>query len=97
VGTHALRVARQGRELRRRLRRGSRLLGLNDLGDEVGAGAVGPIGGRTAVPYLDWATPTLLNTISVQMQNLLAGKTSLSGAINAVKADDADFRKTLTK
>jgi raffinose/stachyose/melibiose transport system substrate-binding protein len=52
---------------------------------------------NSSVPYLDWATPTLLNTISVQMQNLMAGKASVSGAINAVKADDAAFRKTLTK
>jgi raffinose/stachyose/melibiose transport system substrate-binding protein len=52
---------------------------------------------NSSVPYLDWATPTLLNTISVQMQNLMAGKASVNGAINAVKADDAAFRKTLTK
>ena len=52
---------------------------------------------NSSVPYLDWATPTLLNTLSVQMQELLAGKTSMSQAIAAVKADDVKYRSTLGK
>jgi raffinose/stachyose/melibiose transport system substrate-binding protein len=52
---------------------------------------------NSSVPYLDWATPTLLTTLTVQMQELLGGKTSLSQAIAAVNADDMHFRATLSK
>jgi raffinose/stachyose/melibiose transport system substrate-binding protein len=52
---------------------------------------------NTSVPYLDWATPTLLNTISVQMSEMLGGKTSVSDAIAAVQADDTSFRAQSSK
>ena len=52
---------------------------------------------NSAVPYLDWATPTLFNTITVQMSEMLGGKTSVSAAIGAVQADDAKFRAQATK
>ena len=52
---------------------------------------------NTSVPYLDWATPTLLTTLSVQMQELLASKTSVSSAIAAIAADDATYRAKLDK
>jgi raffinose/stachyose/melibiose transport system substrate-binding protein len=51
----------------------------------------------SSVPYLDWATPTLLNKISVQMSEMLGGKTSVSSAISAVQADDTKFRAQLGK
>jgi raffinose/stachyose/melibiose transport system substrate-binding protein len=51
----------------------------------------------SSVPYLDWSTPTLLNTIEVQMQEMLGGKTSVSSAISAVQADDASFRAQQSK
>jgi raffinose/stachyose/melibiose transport system substrate-binding protein len=51
----------------------------------------------SSVPYLDWTTPTLLTTIEVQMQNMFAGKTSVSGVVAATKADDQKFKKTLAK
>ncbi len=49
-----------------------------------------------SVPYLDWATPTLLQTIEVKMQDLFAGKTDVSGVVSAAQADDEKFRKTLS-
>ena len=52
---------------------------------------------NSGVPYLDWATPTLFNTITVQMSEVLGGKTSVSAAISAVQADDAKFRAQATK
>jgi raffinose/stachyose/melibiose transport system substrate-binding protein len=52
---------------------------------------------NSGVPYLDWATPTLFNTITVQMSEMLGGKTSVSAAIAAVQADDAKFRAQATK
>jgi raffinose/stachyose/melibiose transport system substrate-binding protein len=52
---------------------------------------------NSSVPYLDWATPTLFNTITVQMSEMLGGKTSVSGAIGAVQADDTKFRAQATK
>jgi raffinose/stachyose/melibiose transport system substrate-binding protein len=52
---------------------------------------------NSSVPYLDWATPTLLNTLSVQMQNLLAGKTTVNNVVGALQANYAGFRATLTK
>jgi len=52
---------------------------------------------NSSVPYLDWATPTLFNTITVQMSEMLGGKTSVSAAIGAVQADDAKFRAQATK
>lgn len=52
---------------------------------------------NSGVPYLDWATPTLFNTITVQMSEMLGGKTSVSAAIGAVQADDAKFRAQASK
>jgi raffinose/stachyose/melibiose transport system substrate-binding protein len=52
---------------------------------------------NSGVPYLDWSTPTLFNTITVEMSELLGGKTSVSGAISAVQADDSSFRAQLAK
>ncbi len=52
---------------------------------------------NSSVPYLDWATPTLLNILSIQMQNLLAGKTTVSQVIGALQANYAGFRATLAK
>lgn len=51
----------------------------------------------SSVPYLDWATPTLYNTLTVQMSEMLGGKTSTSAAISAVQADDKSFRAKRTK
>jgi raffinose/stachyose/melibiose transport system substrate-binding protein len=52
---------------------------------------------NSSVPYLDWATPTLFTTITVEMSEMLGGKTSVSAAIGAVQADDAKFRAQATK
>jgi raffinose/stachyose/melibiose transport system substrate-binding protein len=52
---------------------------------------------NSSVPYLDWATPTLFNTITVQMSEVLGDKTSVSAAIGAVQADDTKFRAQATK
>ena len=52
---------------------------------------------NSGVPYLDWATPTLFNTITVQMSEMLGGKTSVSAAIGAVQADDAKFTAQASK
>lgn len=52
---------------------------------------------NTSVPYLDWATPTLFNTLMVQMSEVLGGKTSVASAIGAVQSDDTAFRSTLGK
>jgi raffinose/stachyose/melibiose transport system substrate-binding protein len=49
----------------------------------------------TAVPYLDWSTPTLLTTIDTSMQSLLAGKTTASTVVAAADKDDSAFLKTL--
>jgi raffinose/stachyose/melibiose transport system substrate-binding protein len=47
---------------------------------------------NSSVPYLDWATPSLFNTITVQMSEMFGGKTSVNAAISAVQADDSSFR-----
>jgi raffinose/stachyose/melibiose transport system substrate-binding protein len=52
---------------------------------------------NSSVPYLDWATPTLFTTITVQMSEMLGGKTSVGAAVSAVQADDAKFRAQATK
>ncbi|HZC71239.1 MAG TPA: extracellular solute-binding protein [Jatrophihabitans sp.] len=54
-------------------------------------------GHDSSVPYLDWATPSLLTTIEVQLQDLFAGKTGVSDVVSAAKADDTKFRQTLAK
>jgi raffinose/stachyose/melibiose transport system substrate-binding protein len=50
-----------------------------------------------SVPYLDWATPTLLGTIQTNMQDLLAGKTSPADVVKAARADDSAFQAKLAK
>jgi len=52
---------------------------------------------NSSVPYLDWATPTLFNTITVQMSEVLGGKTSVSAVVSAVQADDTKFRSKASK
>lgn len=51
----------------------------------------------TSVPYLDWSTPTLLDTINRGMQDMLAGKSSPSAVVSAADKNDADFVKTLAR
>ena len=63
--------------------------------DVTNAGAVSAH--DTSVPYLDWATATLLNTVTVKMQNLLAGKTNVAAVVAAAKADDDKFKNTTLK
>ncbi|MFI8791454.1 ABC transporter substrate-binding protein [Streptomyces sp. NPDC055105] len=48
----------------------------------------------SAVPYLDWATPTLLNTMTTHMTDLLAGKASAADVVKATQDDYAQFQKT---
>ena len=43
------------------------------------------------VPYLDWATPTMYDTITAAIQELLAGKTSASGFAGKVNSDYSKF------
>jgi raffinose/stachyose/melibiose transport system substrate-binding protein len=50
-----------------------------------------------SVPYLDWATPTLLTTIQTQVQDLLANKTSADGVVSKAQADYDKFQKSLAK
>ncbi|MFE2037425.1 ABC transporter substrate-binding protein [Streptomyces scopuliridis] len=51
----------------------------------------------TAVPYLDWATPTLLDTINTDMQNMLAGKSTPKSVVSAADENAAAFMKTLAR
>ncbi|GAA2374284.1 extracellular solute-binding protein [Streptomyces cuspidosporus] len=51
----------------------------------------------TSVPYLDWTTPTLLNTINTTMQSLLAGKSTEKAVVTAADQDVTAFAKTLGK
>jgi raffinose/stachyose/melibiose transport system substrate-binding protein len=51
----------------------------------------------TSVPYLDWTTPGLLNTIEINTQDLMAGKISTAGVVKAAQADDSAFKATLGK
>ncbi len=43
------------------------------------------------VPYLDWATPTMGDTIGATLQDLLAGKASPEQAMAALEKDYSDF------
>ncbi|WP_030743833.1 ABC transporter substrate-binding protein [Streptomyces sp. NRRL F-5135] len=49
----------------------------------------------TAVPYLDWATPTLFDTINTTMQSMLAGRSAPDAVVGAVDENVAAFRKSL--
>jgi len=51
----------------------------------------------SSVPYLDWATPSLLTTIQTKSQDLMAGKASVTDVIKAAQADDAAFQAKLAK
>ncbi|WP_327290221.1 ABC transporter substrate-binding protein [Streptomyces sp. NBC_01198] len=51
----------------------------------------------TSVPYVDWSTPTLLNTINTTMQDMLAGKTTPAAVVSAAEQNDAAFVKTLAR
>ncbi len=50
-----------------------------------------------SVPYLDWATPTLLSTIQTKAQDMLAGKAQPDVVVQAAQADYDKFQKTLGK
>ena len=43
------------------------------------------------VPYLDWATPTMGDTLGATLQNLLAGKASPQQAMEALQKDYGEF------
>ena len=45
------------------------------------------------VPYLDWATPTMYDTITAAIQELLAGKTTPQAFVDKVHADYSKFHK----
>ena len=45
--------------------------------------------------FEDWASPTMLQTVSSQMQQLLAGKTTPAAAATALQKDWDKFHKTL--
>jgi raffinose/stachyose/melibiose transport system substrate-binding protein len=45
------------------------------------------------VPYLDWATPTMYNTITASIQKLLAGKSDASKFVGEVQSDYGKFHK----
>ena len=51
----------------------------------------------SSVPYLDWATPSLLTTIQTKSQDLMAGKASVTDVVKAAQADDAAFQAKLAK
>ncbi|MFF4258683.1 ABC transporter substrate-binding protein [Streptomyces sp. NPDC001663] len=51
----------------------------------------------TSVPYLDWATPTLYNTINTTMQSMLAGKSTQKAVVTAADRDATAYAKTLGK
>lgn len=46
------------------------------------------------VPYVDWATPTLYNTLNAQLQNLLGNKTTAQKVASSV---DGDYQKFVGK
>jgi raffinose/stachyose/melibiose transport system substrate-binding protein len=46
------------------------------------------------VPYLDWATPTMYDTITAAIQELMAGKTSPSSFVKKVQSDYKSFHKS---
>ncbi|MER7204085.1 hypothetical protein CG723_23950 [Streptomyces sp. CB01635] len=47
----------------------------------------------TAVPYMDWSTPTMVNTMVQHMQDLFADKTSVPAVVAAVQDDYTKFRQ----
>jgi len=55
-----------------------------------------PVGLRL-VPYFDWASPTMLDTMGAQTQLLLAGKITPDQLVEACQKDYDAFRKTQGK
>ncbi|MGX1675452.1 ABC transporter substrate-binding protein [Streptomyces sp. NPDC055400] len=51
----------------------------------------------TAVPYLDWATPTLFNTLNTTMQSMLAGKSTPDAVVGAAAKNVAAFQQSLAR
>ena len=49
--------------------------------------------GGTALPYLDWSTPTLYNTIESSMENLIGGKITPTAFAAALQADYGSFSR----
>jgi raffinose/stachyose/melibiose transport system substrate-binding protein len=45
------------------------------------------------VPYLDWATPTMYDTITASIQKLIAGKSTPASFVSEVQSDYAKFHK----
>ena len=43
------------------------------------------------VPYLDWATPTMGDTLGATLQDLLAKKVTPQQALEALQKDYGDF------
>ena len=43
------------------------------------------------VPYLDWATPTMSDTIGQALQSFMGGQLDVAGLLSALEADYADF------
>jgi raffinose/stachyose/melibiose transport system substrate-binding protein len=46
------------------------------------------------VPYLDWATPTMYDTSTAAIQELMAGKTSPSSFAKTIQSDYSKFHKS---
>jgi raffinose/stachyose/melibiose transport system substrate-binding protein len=46
------------------------------------------------VPYLDWATPTMYDTITAAIQELMGGKTTPSSFTKTVQSDYSKFHKS---
>lgn len=49
--------------------------------------------GNGLVPYLDWATPTFYDTITAQLQQLLAGREDATKFTTALQTDYSSFRQ----
>jgi raffinose/stachyose/melibiose transport system substrate-binding protein len=45
------------------------------------------------VPYLDWATPTMYDTITAEVQKLMAGRSSAASFVGAIQSDYSKFHK----
>ena len=63
------------------------------LGDEIFA-AFGEVSEKDGLtPYLDWATPTMGDTMGAGLQDMLAGKKDPKAAMETIEADYAEFTK----
>jgi raffinose/stachyose/melibiose transport system substrate-binding protein len=45
------------------------------------------------VPYLDWATPTMYDTITASVQKLMAGRSTPAAFVDEVQSDYSKFHK----